>query len=143
MLANFTPAFQQGNIMIMKREKSAEQLATIQPSAVPALSLTIERSTDTQLVVTIDGPLPPKEMYIEATQGDMMWRWPVAYGLYELTTTTSTQKIIMPLAIENKNSPITIKLYSWSEAQLFLNNLNSLSVRWSDQSVVAESTATR
>jgi hypothetical protein len=91
----------------------------------------------------VDGPLPPKELYLETTQGDMTWRWPLAYGLYEPASSTSTKKIIMPLAIADKNSPITIKLYSWNEAQLFLNNLNSLSVRWSDQSVVAESTATR
>jgi uncharacterized membrane protein len=143
ILKDFIPLFQRGNITVMKRQKSAEQLAVIQPSTAPTLSLAAVRQIDDELVVTVDGPLPPKELYLETTQGDMTWRWPLAYGLYEPASSTSTKKIIMPLAIADKNSPITIKLYSWNEAQLFLNNLNSLSVRWSDQSVVAESTATR
>ncbi len=140
---DFSPIFQRGNIMIMQRKKSTAALASIQLSSKTELEITAERQSDNSIIVIIDGSLPPKEIYLEATQGDVTWRWPLAYGLYEPIVATSTQKIIMPIAIENKNNPITIKLYSWSEAQLLLNNLNSLSVRWSDQSVIGEAVSTR
>jgi hypothetical protein len=122
--------------MIMQRQSEPKPLALITSSTAQNLSMITTQQSD-GIAVHIEGPLPPQELYLEVASDKQLWRWPVAYGLYEPDHTTSTKKIDMLLPISSSG---TIKLYSWDKAQLRLNALNSISAEWSDQTLLLEKT---
>ncbi len=135
---DFSPIWQQNNIMIMKRGALAEPLATIMPSTAPQLTMMVSPS-NSGAIIAIDGPLAPKEFFLEASQGDQVWRWPLAYGLYEPTTTTSTISINMTVSVPTLDKKTTkIRLYSWQNGQLRLSALNSIACSWPDQELLLE-----
>jgi uncharacterized membrane protein len=134
--SQFNPIWQKGTVMIMQRQSEPKPLALITSSTAQNLSMITTQQSD-GIAVHIEGPLPPQELYLEVASDKQLWRWPVAYGLYEPDHTTSTKKIDMLLPISSSG---TIKLYSWDKAQLRLNALNSISAEWSDQTLLLEKT---